>query len=323
MVKLLFKVLRYTLILIIFILTLLLTVPYFFSIPQYALAKGARPFPESKFAVIHGHTIHYREWNSTSDSAIGNIILIHGFSGSTFSWRKNITALLEAGYNILIPDIPPFGFSTKDPNANYSVGANAALVWKLAEVLHPGFRWTLVGHSMGASIAGAMAALKPSQTNKVVFVDGIFDGIHKTTGLNLTGYLLSSGPVKQLAEVLGKYQLYNYKTFEKLLQSAYSKKPDSLDVVGYLRPFKLNGIAGGILAMSNSEEISSLSSNAIISPVLIIWGKFDDWLPLRKWSPLFKNYPTAELKIIDGAGHCPMETNANQFNSLLLKFISN
>ena len=51
------------------------------------------PYPNSHFIVIDSVRIHYRSWNEDPAHARGNVLLIHGFCGSTFCYREN-TALL-------------------------------------------------------------------------------------------------------------------------------------------------------------------------------------------------------------------------------------
>ena len=45
----------------------------------------------------------------------------------------------------------------------------------------------------------------------------------------------------------------------------------------------------------------------IEQPTLIIWGKQDNWLPLKNAYKFNLEIPNAELLIYDGAGHIPQE----------------
>lgn len=290
-------------------------------VEEGTLAPGSKPFSQSRFTSINGVKIHYCEWQPVDKACIGNIMLIHGFSGSSYSWRKNIDALVQAGYHVVAPDVPPFGYSGKDEGVNHSASANALLLWELAHQLAPNSSWALMGHSMGASVAGAMAAVHPREVKKVILVDGPFTRSKKTEEFNFTGKLVACGPVKRLAEVVAKINFYNYAKFNDLLTSAYGCRPDSEDVVNYLAPFKIKGMASAILEMGKYGEVLELNPDSIASPVLVVWGKEDAWIPLETGKKFMKQFPRFEMRIFENAGHCPMETKSDSFNRTVLDFL--
>ena len=41
------------------------------------------------------------------------VLLMHGFPDSNYLWRKQIPALVEAGYRVIAPDHRGFGLSDK------------------------------------------------------------------------------------------------------------------------------------------------------------------------------------------------------------------
>ncbi len=316
------KIVKISFIVVLVLLSNLLILPYGFSITKFEIKDDFKPFAESKFATINGVRIHYREWNSGKDTVKGNILLIHGFSGSTFSWRKNIDTLVKEGYHVVAADVPPFGYSTKQKRINHSTSSNALVIWKLADSLNTG-KWIIAGHSMGAAIAGAMAAMYPDRTENLILVDGTFGGTEKSDKIGFTNWLISSGPIKRLAEVIGRHYFYNHKKFKKLLASAYAQEPDSISVEGYMKPFQQKRMASAILESSRSHEIQTLLLSDIKAPVLVIWGSKDTWIPIETRNNFMNKYPTATFKVIEGAGHCSMETHSDEFNKLIIDFISN
>jgi len=169
---------------------------------------------------------------------------------------------------------------------------------------------------MGAALAGAMASSRPNQVIKICLVDGTFGDIRKSNRINISGWFISSGPVKQLAEVIAKKRFYNYSKFKELLKSAYSQEPDSISVIGYLEPFKIKRSASAILEMSRSREIKNLTADSIHCPVLVIWGRKDTWIPLENGEKFIQKHPSFTFRIIETAGHCSMEINSKEFNSL-------
>jgi pimeloyl-ACP methyl ester carboxylesterase len=288
--------------------------------PQTLEAKHLKPFPESHFTMIDSVLIHYRVWNASNPQPKGKVLLIHGFAGSTFCWRNNVDALLNAGYNVVAVDVPPYGYSSRKENVNHSTTANAKLLWELLDKLNNG-SWIIAGHSMGAGIAGAMAAMNPSKTKKLILVDGPFFNIKKSEHKSIAGHILSSAPVKYLTEIMAKYYFYNCDKFQELLASGYSQEPDSAAVAGYLAPFRVKRSASAILELLRAREIQSLSVNDIKSPVLVIWGNKDTWIPIQAGKNFIQQHPSADFKVIEEAGHCCMETHPEEFNKLVLEFI--
>jgi hypothetical protein len=118
------KFLRITLIILTSLFVLLSILPYLLPVNQQKVDFKNPPFAESKFMSIDGKRWHYRQFEP-SDSARGTMILVHGFSGSTFSWRKNQQVFADSGYRVISVDLPAFGFSEKDKNLMLSSVLNS------------------------------------------------------------------------------------------------------------------------------------------------------------------------------------------------------
>jgi pimeloyl-ACP methyl ester carboxylesterase len=283
-------------------------------------AQNDKPFENSHFFTIEGVQIHYRDWNSNGNSK-GHILLIHGFSGSSFSWRNNVDTLIQLGYHIVAIDVPPFGYSSKATRINHSMTANAALFWKLADSLSHA-KWVLVGHSMGASIAGAMAALRDDRTEKLIMVDGYFAGTKKSKKSIFKGMFISSAPMKGLVNLIASKYYFNYPKFKELLSSAYSQEADSIAVEGYLKPFKVKGTTSAILDLAKAYEVTTLSFSDVKTPSMLIWGSNDKWISIANAEKFMAKHPHVKYAIIKGAGHCSMETHSQEFNRLFTEFIA-
>lgn len=62
-------------------------------------------FENSYFMQIDGVQLHYRTWQPPESNHCGNILFIHGLSGSTFSWRYVVDSLIEKGYSVVAVDL--------------------------------------------------------------------------------------------------------------------------------------------------------------------------------------------------------------------------
>ncbi|MFN4235574.1 MAG: alpha/beta fold hydrolase [Bacteroidia bacterium] len=301
---------------------LLLVAPYLLPIVTEEIPKDYLPFPESRFIEIENVRFHYREWPSETDDSKGNIFLIHGFSASTFCWRNNVKAFSQAGYNVVAVDIPPFGFSDREANINHSTTNRCRLLWMLADSLKKD-KWIIGGHSMGGGIATVMAATNPEKTEKLILIDGVALSVKKSK-TSILQYVLRFQPIHRWAEVIGKNFFYNDKKFKELLTSAYTQIPDSVAVAGYKQPFMYKGLASGIFKTSAySNEITDVNMSILDKiPTLIFWGEKDNWVPLNSGQAYKKAHPHAQLEIIEGAGHCPMETHSEIFNKKTIEFLN-
>ncbi len=296
------------------------TLPFILPVNQTQSQPGELPFANSHFATIQNVSIHYRVYNPVGDSVKGNILLIHGFSGSTFSWRNNADTLAANGYRVVSVDMPGFGFSDRAQGLNHASGFNAGLFWQLLDSISTD-SWIIAGHSMGAGPALDMECLRPGKTKALIFVDGAFAFRRNIgTGGILAGFITSS-VVKRWAEVLGRAYFFKTSKIEQLLRSAYSSSPDSVAVAGYLRPLMLKNTASCILDLAESKETVIPEISQVHVPVLAIWGKQDTWAPYNRWQKFLEKLPALQTVLIDGAGHCPMETRSAQFNSAVINFV--
>src|SRR2546426_114084 len=96
------------------------------------------------------------------------VIFLHGLGASMYAWRKNLPAVVAAGFRVIAFDNRAFGLSDKPP-APYDNAAYARLTVALMDSL----RLTdavLVGHSMGGAIAAEVAIAYPQRVRGLVLM---------------------------------------------------------------------------------------------------------------------------------------------------------
>ena len=296
--------------------------PYLSNLSAQELAK---PFSNSHFITVDSVNFHYRIWNGTLKQPKGKIVLIHGFMGSSFAWRENFDTLMKSGYKIIAIDLPGFGYSDRNLKVNQSQSNRARLLWDLLAELDQGdtVKWNLVGHSMGGGTIEAMALLRPERTKTLTIVDGMVFLKNE----NIQGAFVTWSKNKQYNKVVSalvEKDVFIYSRIERLLRKNYGYIPDSSIVKGYLDPLLIYGSAESVLSVfSNSREIIHLNVQELDKlPVLVIWGKKDRTIYLRRGKRFVRNIPMAELKIIPESRHDPMETNPREFNEHLIRFLN-
>src|ERR671937_1276053 len=86
------------------------------------------------------------------------VVLIHGLGGFAESWRHNVRSL-AARATLYALDLPGFGRSAKPP-ASYSLAYFARAVHAFLDGVGI-TQASLVGHSLGAAVAGTHALAPP------------------------------------------------------------------------------------------------------------------------------------------------------------------
>ena len=256
----------------------------------------------------------------------GSVLFVHGFGGSTFSWRRNIDTLVANGYRVIAVDLPGYGYSSRQRGLDHTQQARAELLWQLLDrtdmASGPPCRpidWVLVGHSMGGGTVAAMALQEPGRTAGLVLVDAAI----YVTPAGVSSGLVRLRPIRALSELYARQFLFNRKAATGFLRSAYKRKPDSADVTGYLTPLLLPGTAEAIVdGLAYGRDREPIDPTQINLRTLVIWGSNDEWVPLKFGKRLESEIPDSELHVIRNGGHTPMETEPAQFNRLLLDFLT-
>ncbi|WP_299164707.1 alpha/beta hydrolase [uncultured Tateyamaria sp.] len=96
-----------------------------------------------------------------------DVLMLHGVGLCADAWAPQIDALARYGYGVMAPDMPGHGGSDAAPGADLS-----DYVRPLAAALEGPV--VVIGHSMGAMIALALAEVAPDKVVGVVAMNAIF-----------------------------------------------------------------------------------------------------------------------------------------------------
>ncbi|MFM0377712.1 alpha/beta fold hydrolase [Paraburkholderia strydomiana] len=130
-------------------------------------ARLAR-FPARQIELAHQRVLSYREADGAAANDALPLVLLHGIGSGAASWVQQLEAL-GANRRVLAWDAPGYGMST--PVAPESPGAAdyASVLTEWLDTLHIE-RCVLVGHSLGAIIAGAFAAMHPQRVSGLLLL---------------------------------------------------------------------------------------------------------------------------------------------------------
>ncbi len=280
---------------------------------SFEAARATVPNSEySHFAEIDGVRLHYQEKGMGTP-----LVLLHGFSSSTYSW-KDVFDPLSKNFRVIAVDLKGFGFSGK-PDGDYTRRAQARLIAHLLDYLKIEKAW-LCGNSMGGEVSLNFALENPQRVAGLILIDSA--GVTVGGGNSLApGYLL----VPIVGRVLMALALTSDKLVREGLEKSFYDDSKITDerVAYYYRPLQTRG--GQLAALRARTQAGRFpieqDLNKINVPTLIIWGAEDALIPLpagRKMNSLMK---ASKLIVIEKCGHVPQEEMPERVFEEMTKFI--
>jgi 2-hydroxy-6-oxonona-2,4-dienedioate hydrolase len=275
------------------------------SAEQAKPAKGVE-----KDATVLGFKLHYIEAGSGAP-----VVLLHGLGGDGSRWAPNIAELAK-DFHVLALDQIGFGQSDK-PLANYNTGMLAEfLVDFLNAVNVP--KASLVGNSMGASVALYTAVHYPAKVSAIVLADG---GGFRSAGAP------ASASAAPSAEVLRRRALQNSTTREETREFFRILFHDKSLVTDKMVDEQLAMRLRSAFTISKIQEagdrgtLSEEEVRGVKAPTLVIWGKYDELANPAGADRLERTIPAAKKVIIDNCGHMPQLEKADEFNRVVREFL--
>lgn len=248
------------------------------------------------------------------------VLLIHGTAGWSGFWREVAAHLAQRGWRVIAVDVPPFGYSDRDPAARYGRPEQAQ---RLAEVLRAttGNRPTaVVAHSFGAGAGVELALRDPQAVKRLVLVDpalGVPDAA--PAGAGLFG-------VRALAAPVTSATITNPWALTPLLRTMLARKDSADRWYDTLRaPMRRSDTTGGYAAWlpalfaSDDGALSRTSAGlrALTMPVALIWGEADTVTPIAQGEALAKLVRPIAFLRLPGVGHIPHIEDPAAFTAAL------
>ncbi len=243
------------------------------------------------------------------------IVLIHGFTNYGLSWAPQLSALVHAGYRVILPDL--HGHGTSRPASRLCTVPDlatdiAALLDHLAE--GPAI---LCGLSLGGMVAMQMAIGQPDRVLGIVVANSRSSFCGPELSAMVDGWIAlfcqDDGPVRRLRA-----------TWPSLVNEAFGVSSTGRAVLdGWTRV--LAGVSGASLChvaqgMTRFDLRGRLA--AVRAPALVIGGEHDRLFSPDQAREIAGEIPGAAYAAILGAGHLSNLDSADQFNRLFLDFLA-
>ncbi|AMK23469.1 alpha/beta hydrolase [Sphingobium sp. TKS] len=260
--------------------------------------------------------IHYNDFRAGSRV----VVMLHGSGPGASGWanfHRNVEPLVDAGFRVLLIDVPGWGKSDSIVNAGSRSDLNARIVKGVIDALGID-RVDMLGNSMGGHSAVAFALTYPEQTGKLVLMGG------GTGGASLFAPMPTEG-IKLLNALYRDPTLENLKRFNDVFVF------DPSVLTGDLLNVRLANMLDRRDHLENFLKSSELNPRqfpdfgprlpAIAAPTLIVWGRQDRVVPMDAGLRLVAGIPDSRLHIFNQCGHWAQWEHADEFNRMVLDFL--
>jgi pimeloyl-ACP methyl ester carboxylesterase len=269
----------------------------------------------SWFTHVDGARIHYQE---AGDESAPVLILIHGFISSNLLWSHTLRPLANAGFRVIAPDLPGYGYSDKPRYARYTIDEQANAVKRLMDRLGIGTA-TIVGASYGGAIAATLALDYPERVEKLILVGAVSnDEAKKKLLLRISRFPIVGDVVTPL--FLGSRWI-----LRKRMQDMYKRMGKPINERMVASRHHLLETANTHRAMIRTARNWSASriereASLIRQPTMLVWGDDDNHIPIRHAQRLRDAIPNARLIVFRNCGHLPPAEYPEKFVEAVADF---
>ncbi|GJM42994.1 MAG: epoxide hydrolase [Ardenticatenaceae bacterium] len=254
-------------------------------------------------------------------------LLLHGFPEHWVSWRKQIPALVQAGYRVVVPDQRGYNRSSKPWGIRpYRLDA---LTKDVANLIEKVSRETavIIAHDWGAGVGWQFAADYPQMTDKLIIMNGphpkaFARELNKGWDQRLKSWYMFFFQLPLLPELfftLNPYQTAR-QSFQKMTAQpgAFSDDDVEMMAVAMSQPGAMTSMINWYRALRYPP---SNSPNLITAPTLLIWGEQDFALSHALTEDLERWVPNIQRHYIPQSNHWVQNEAPEEVNGAMLSFL--
>lgn len=270
--------------------------------------------PEDRFIRVGSVRHHYREYGSRGP----DVLLLHGFASSTYTWDEVAPLLRDQGFHVWSLDMKGFGWSDRPVDGFYDPVTLAGEVraWMDAVGLR---RAALVGNSLGGGVSWLLALEHPERVDRLVLVDAAAYEIKKPLVIRL-------GSLPYADEIMKLF--FSRTTVRWGLESVLYRRDRVTDgrIDAYYDRLRTGNALAAQVAVARALDYGNYAVYVqripeIRVPTLILWGQEDGWIPVTVAHRFRQDLPQAELVILPACGHVPQEEDPGRTAQLIARFL--
>lgn len=271
----------------------------------------------SRFMEVDGVRLHYQE---AGDPNAPPMILIHGFAASNLVWSKVFLEFAVAGYRVIAPDLPGYGYSGKPRHLDYTIASQAEMIVSFLKRLEID-RAVFIGSSYGAAVAATIALDHAGLVEKLIMVGAVNNN-------KPTRYLLMrlfGSPI--IGDILSPLLVGSRRLLRLRMKRVYDRHSWVLDerrVDARHLPLRTRGAHRAIIRTVRRWDAERVSRDAhlLTQPTLLLWGDTDREVPLADGERLHETIAGSRLIVFRECGHLPHEEYPQAFVRVVLEFCS-
>lgn len=262
------------------------------------------------------------------------VILLHGFPEFHYGWRKQIPALAEAGFHVIVPDQRGYNLSDKPKGVSaYHVNTLTQDVIGLFD--HFGIqKANLVGHDWGAVVAWNVALNHPERLEKLVILNVPHPDVMRR-------FVLENAEQRKKSWYVFFFQIPflvewvlrrdDYRVMKRMMigsgrKSTFSRSDIEVYKKAWSQPGALTGmlnwyrnIVGG--SFKYLFQRRNASAKRVTVPTLILWGKNDVALSHEMVRPSLELCDNGKAILFENATHWVQLDEADAVNKNLIEFL--
>jgi len=296
---------------LLFVILAILALPFILEFTRKPMGMEARENAPGRFAQLPQGVTHY-QWMGAGSGKI--LVCIHGLTTPSFVWKRLAPGLALLGFRVLVYDLYGRGFSDRP------AGRQTAefFITQLDDLLeHEGVadqQLTIMGYSMGGSIAASFVARYPERVERMILL--------APAGMRT----VSSGLFRFVRDVpiLGDWVMLAFypATLRKGIEEEGEPEISTLqerelDYRGFV-PAVLSSLRG-MLSERLEDAHGTIADHDV--PALAIWGADDAIIPLAAKDLLAEWNPFATQVVIAEAGHGVTYTHAERVMISISEFV--
>ncbi|MCE7735150.1 MAG: alpha/beta hydrolase [Candidatus Heimdallarchaeota archaeon] len=277
-----------------------------------------------QFIETNGIKLHVARAGNLEDPLV---IFLHGFPEFWISFRRQVDALIAAGYQVMLPDQRGFNLSDKPWRiGSYKLDKMAADVIGLID--HAGKdKAYVVGHDWGAAVTWFLGSSYPDRLHKIITLNVPHNSIFRK-------YMFTNKEQRKKSQYMYDFQWpivpqialrrKDFKNLVKTIQKSSVKGTFSdADMEEYKSAWKQRR---AIPCMLNWYRASfrrklKMPNRQVTIPNLIIWGEKDNFLMKEMAEASLKYCDQGKLEYIEDATHWVQHEKPELVSKLIVDFL--
>ena len=249
------------------------------------------------------------------------VILIHGIASSYHNWDDLIPELVRRDFTCYALDLLGHGDSPKPASSAYQMEWMYQHFSGWVRSLHLTEPAILIGHSLGGYLALEYARRVPAWTRSLVLVDPLYSHSQLPSLLRRTYRRshLSHFIIRRTPPWMFRFMVDMSSVAMGNGTGALHSLPERVRAQTAL---DFSRTSPGVYNIINTSRDLNGNVSSLSFPTLVVWGNKDQTLSPSSFPKLVNQMPRATGKILR-AGHVPHQSNIEEFNQIVMKFLQN